>query len=267
MGRTARWLGCFIFWLSGCVLAMATDEQAVDVELVLAVDMSLSMTREELEIQRAGYESALTNPAVIRAIRSGLHGQVAITFVEWSGAGQQRVVVPWHLVAGEEDASRIAANLRAERELGWRRTSISGALQFAASLFDNNGFASQRRIIDISGDGPNNAGIPVTFARDSVIRQGIVINGLPLMTGLGYVSSLEFDDLDRYYEECVVGGPGSFVMPVRKWEEFAETVRRKLVLELSGGEPAPRIRLASGGVYDCLIGEKLWQQRRFQFGP
>lgn len=253
-------------FLASCA-AHAADEQAVDVELVLAVDMSLSMTRAELEIQRVGYAAALTSPAVIRAIQSGLHGQVAITFVEWSGTDQQRIVVPWHLVSSAADAQMIAERITAERQLGWRRTSISGALSFAASLFEGNGFSSSKRIIDISGDGPNNAGAPVLIARNAVLAEGITINGLPLMTAMGYMSALEFEDLDEYYRECVVGGPGSFVMPVISWEEFPETIRRKLVLELSGYTPPHRLRPVMAGGYDCLIGEKLWQQRRQYFSP
>ncbi len=267
MRRVATWLMTCAICMSLSIGAHPADEQPVDVQLVLAVDTSLSMTREELEIQRAGYASALTHPAVLAAIRTGFYGQVAMTFVEWSGTDQQRVVVPWHLVATREDAAVIAGQIRAERQPGWRRTSISSALQFAAQLFAGNGFSSDRKIIDLSGDGPNNAGVPVTFARDSVVRQGITINGLPLMTGLGYDTALEFEALDRYYEECVIGGPGAFVMPVAAWEEFAETVRRKLVLELSGAEPSPRMQRVSGAIYDCLVGEKLWQQRRFYFGP
>lgn len=264
-------------WMTGWLIAgaisllasaaQADDEQAVDVELVLAVDVSLSMTREELEIQRAGYASALTNPSVIAAMLGGYHGQIAITFMEWSGAGQQKIVVPWQLISSPQDAELVAALLHAERQPGWRRTSISGALQFAARQFEGNGFNSEKQIIDISGDGPNNSGIPVAFARDAVLRQGIVINGLPLMTGPDFMSVIQLDDLDHYYQECVIGGPGSFVMPVVSWQEFAETVRRKLVLELSGTMPRPRLIHASSSMYDCMIGEKLWQQRRGLFGP
>lgn len=268
MRRVARWLVACAAFLS-VTGALRADEQAVDVELVLAVDVSLSMMHEELEIQRAGYAAALSDPAVIDAMLGGLHGQVAITFVEWSGDGQHRIVVPWHLIASAEDARTVAEGIRSERPQGWRRTSISGAIGYSASLFEDNGFRSLKRIIDISGDGPNNDGGPVIAARDAAVERGIVINGLPLLTRMGFMSAFEIGDLDEYYRHCVIGGPGAFVMPVTAWEHFPETVRRKLVLELSGSLPAAIIRVAAGlATYDCLIGEKLWQQqRRILYGP
>ena len=250
----------------------AADDIPVDVELVLAVDLSLSMMPEELEIQRSGYAAALNDPAVVRAMLSGLRGRVAITFVEWAGFGDQAVVVPWQEISSIADAQRFAEQISARRRGGWRRTSLSGALAFSASLFDNNGFTSPRHIIDISGDGPNNDGPAVTLARDAAINRGITVNGLPLMTRIGLMSVFEIDDLDQYYSECVIGGPGSFVIPVFRWNQFLSAVRRKLVLELSGKMPdrdqKPRptrllnARLVSNH-YDCLIGEKLWEK---QFG-
>lgn len=252
----------------------AADETAVDVELVLAVDVSLSMMQEELEIQRAGYAAALRDPSVIDAMLGGLHGRVAITFVEWAGDGEQRVVVPWSVIEKPDDALVFAEGVRAERPLGWRRTSLSGALSFSASLFDDNGIKAMKRVIDVSGDGPNNSGGAVTSARDTVVAEGIVINGLPLMTRMGLMSAFDINDLDKYYKECVIGGPGAFMIPVSDWEQFPGAVRRKLVLELSGGSgpsatALPVLRVAEEiAPYDCEIGEKLWQmQRRTIYGP
>ncbi len=249
--------------------ARSAEDIPVDVELVLAVDLSLSMMPEELEIQRAGYSSALRDPAVIRAMLSGIHGRVAMTFVEWAGFGEQVVVIPWQLIASADDADRFADQLKSQRRSGWRRTSLSGALAFSASLFEENGFSSVRRIIDISGDGPNNDGPIVTLARDATVGRGITVNGLPLMTQIGLMGVFNIDDLDSYYQECVIGGPGSFVLPVVGWDQFASAVRRKLVLELSGRVPSrakdkrPQLigfHRTSGG-YDCLIGEKLWEMQ------
>ncbi len=236
----------------------------VDVELVLAVDVSRSMTPRELEIQRQGYAAALTSPDVIQAIQNGPNGQVALTFVEWAGTGSQRVIVDWTLVRGREDAEAFARQLAVQFDTSLRRTSISGALSFASGLFRGNGFTSLRQVIDISGDGPNNQGGPVVPARDRALAQGITINGLPLMTREGLGMQWHLDDLDRYYRHCVIGGPGAFVIPVLEWDHFPDAVRRKLILELVGRPRSKVWRMqysgAREGGYDCLIGEKIWDE-------
>lgn len=245
----------------------------VDAELVLAVDVSRSMTENELEIQRRGYAEALVSEDVISAITAGLIGQVAIQYVEWAGEYSQRVIVDWTVISGRREAETFAAKLTANFNSSMRRTSISGGINFAANSLDANEYVSNRRIIDVSGDGPNNQGAPVTLARDEALAKGIVINGLPLMTREGMGSPFQLDDLDLYYEHCVIGGPGSFVLPVLTWEEFPAAVRQKLILELAGRvlpetNPAPVIRVNSGATedgYDCLIGEKIWQQRRWMW--
>lgn len=262
MGRLATLLTACALIVLGQVAAAA--DEAVDVELLLSIDVSRSIEPEEYLIQRDGYVAALTHPQVVGAMLSGPYGRVALSVVEWAGATQQRVVVPWTLVASAEDAAAIAGQLANEQPVFWRRTSISAMLGFAASLFDNNGFTSQRQIIDVSGDGPNNDGPPVALARDAVLARGIVINGLPLLTRNISMRYFELDDLDQYYQDCVVGGPGSFVIPVTRWEDFAETVRRKLVLELSGAPPPARlIRVDTA---DCMIGERIWRDRMNLFG-
>ncbi len=244
----------------------AQDETVVDVELVLAVDVSLSMSQEEREIQRRGYAAAIADPSVIDAIAKGLHQRIAVTYLEWAGDTRHRVVMPWRLIASPDDARRVADELALAQSRGERRTSISGAMREAAKLFDGNGYRGMKRVIDISGDGPNNHGRPVLEARDAVVTQGIIINGLPLMTNGGLASSFNIKDLDAYYANCVIGGPGAFTVPVTEWTQFPEAVRRKLVLELAGGVPAAKlIRVAGSEPYDCLIGEKLWLQRRELF--
>ena len=246
----------------------AADETVVDVELALAVDVSLSMSIEELEIQRDGYASALTDPLVLSAIADGVHGKIAVTYFEWAGMGTQRVIIPWTLIAGREDAEAIASVLTALPPRLARRTSISGAIEFAASQFAENDFRGLKRVIDISGDGPNNMGPPVVSARDKAVSTGITINGLPLMTNGGLVSAFNIPDLDDFYTECVIGGPGSFMMPVNDWSQFPEAIRRKLVLELAGvdvPEPGrlPLVRVAAKEPYDCLVGERMWNNRSF----
>ncbi len=245
----------------------AAADEVVDVELVLAVDVSLSMQASELEIQRRGYSAGIADPSVWSAIRGGLHQKIAITYVEWAGRGQYRVVVPWTVIDGPEDALEVARIIGETPTGGLRRTSISSAIDISAGLFEENGIRGLKRVIDVSGDGPNNQGRPVADARDEAVAKGIIINGLPLMTRDGSpFSYFDIPDLDRFYSDCVIGGPGSFVLPVNEWSQFPEAVRRKLVLELAS-RPAtgylPVVKVADGETYDCLIGERMWQQRRF----
>ena len=254
--------------LAASVRADAQDE-VVDVELVLAVDVSLSMMPFELEIQRKGYAAAIADPSVVKAIQQGVHGRIAVTYLEWAGNFSHRQVVPWTIVASMADAKAFAASITSNSGRGMRRTSISGAIDQAASLFEANGIRGLKRVIDISGDGPNNQGRPVTQARDDAVAKGIVINGSPLMTlDSSPYGSFDIPDLDRYYADCVIGGPGAFMVPVDDWEQFPAAIRRKLVLELAGlPSPAPVVLAATGSEVDsrsdCMVGEKIWQ-RRFQ---
>ncbi|EKF20931.1 DUF1194 domain-containing protein [Nitratireductor pacificus] len=245
----------------------AQAQEAVDVELVLAVDVSLSMSAGELEIQRRGYAAALTHKEVIDAILDGAHGKIAITYFEWAGSLSQHVIVPWTVIASAEDAMLVAERLSARPPNSARRTSISGALQFAGDLFAESGFRGMRRVVDISGDGPNNQGVPVVAARDALTSAGITVNGLPLMTNGGLTSSFDVDDLDRYYRECVIGGPGAFMIPVNDWTQFPEAIRRKLVLELAwkSDESPPLLLAQAEGGYDCMIGEKMWRDRSWMW--
>ena len=252
---------------------LLADGREVDVELFLAVDVSRSMTPAELEIQRRGYAEALRSGDVAHAVASGLIGEVALTYVEWAGSHSQRIVVDWTLVRTRDDLAAFADRIETHFDPALRRTSISSVMAYAAESLDANVFHGLRRVIDISGDGPNNAGLAVTTARRKVLDQGITINGLPLMTRDGYGVQWHLDDLDLYYEHCVIGGPGAFVIPVREWSEFAEAVRRKLVLEIAGLVPPERLWLAQNigatpDGYDCLIGEKIWERnRRYWNGP
>ncbi|MBB4648880.1 hypothetical protein GGQ99_000602 [Aminobacter niigataensis] len=256
------------------MLGLASQSLAVeqvDVELVLAVDVSLSMSPDELEIQRHGYAAALTHERVLQAIAEGAHGKIAVTYVEWAGSTSQIVIVPWTVIANRADAERVIRQLTAKPPNSARRTSISSALEFGSDLFAESAFRGMKRVIDISGDGPNNQGPPVDLIRDGVVAQGITINGLPLMTNGGFSNAYDVEDLDRYYADCVIGGPGAFMIPVNEWSQFPEAIRRKLVMELAGpaspqwaAEEAayPPVVLAQARPrYDCLVGEKLWRDR------
>lgn len=260
----------------GFVPAAGAEDAAatVDVELVLAVDVSWSMDRGEQDIQRSGYVAAFRSPEVQRAILQGAYGRVAVTYVEWAGVLSQSVVVPWTLIDSAEAANTFAARLAAEEPDRQRRTSISGAIDAAVPMFEANAVTGLRRVIDVSGDGPNNQGRAVQAARDDAVAADITINGLPLMTSganLGYSFWATIPHLDTYYARCVIGGPGAFVIPVTDWGQFPDAVRRKLVLELAGGWPAPepappviRVADAAGGM-NCMIGEEQWQQRQQRY--
>lgn len=233
----------------------------VDLELVLAVDVSLSMDIEEQTLQREGYVRAFLDPVVIRAIESGLHGRIAVVYVEWAGAVSQFVTLNWTLIDGADAAAEFSALLAEAPISRLRRTSISGAIAFSASLFDGNGYEGLRQVIDISGDGPNNQGAPVDIARDAAVAAGITINGLPFLPGQrGPMSLFDLPQLDVYYHDCVIGGPGSFIIPVHSRQEFAEAIRNKLVLEIAGVEterPVPAA--ASAPRVPCDIGERQWR--------
>jgi hypothetical protein len=240
----------------GCDLAARVQPagaEPVDVELVLAVDVSDSMDAEEFALQRAGYVEALRHPDFIAAVRAGLHGRIALAYFEWAGAVREETRVPWQIIDGPETAHAFAAMLERRRIATFRATSISRALAYGAGLFGGNGFESRRKVIDVSGDGPNNAGTPVAAARDAAVAGGIVINGLPIMIR----PSPSAGEIDRYYADCVTGGPGSFVLPVRHVSQFATAIRRKLILEVSGGLPAARIvRTQASEPIDCERGER-----------
>lgn len=248
---------CAMFWMP---IAAAAEAIEVDVELALMVDVSRSMSPEEMEIQRRGYGEALVSDQVVGVIQNGFIGRIAITYVEWAGNGSQRVVVPWTIIDGRESAQAVADKLTESFPVGLMHTSISGALRFAIDDMRDNAFDGLRRVIDVSGDGPNNIGAPVTHARDAAVAEGIVINGLPLMTW-DENSRFGIPDLDVYYRACVIGGPGGFVIPVTDWEDFPRAVRQKLVLELAGPVSVLAAQHAPAD-YDCLIGEKL--RRRLQ---
>lgn len=242
------------------------QEIEVDLELVLLVDVSRSMTPRELEIQRRGYAEALRSTAVFEAVQSGLLQSVALTYVEWSGT--QEVVIDWRVVQSRADLAAFADVLTTRFEPALRRTSISGALTFAAHLLETNSYDGLRQVIDVSGDGPNNQGPNVVEARDAVLAKGIIINGLPLMTREGMGTAWHLENLDIYYRSCVIGGPGSFVIPVTDWDDFAEAVQRKLVLEMVSRPPTHQVvpvQSVARDPTDCQVGEKIWQDRRLDW--
>ncbi|SEA84727.1 Protein of unknown function [Rubrimonas cliftonensis] len=239
----------------------------VDVALVLAVDISLSMDGAEQRAQREGYIAALSDPAVMDAIARGRRGRIAVAYVEWGGPWTQRVVAPWTVIAGPDDAQAVIEELRFADIATSRGTSITAALDFATGLLAEAPPAD-RRVIDISGDGPNNMGGPVTQARDRALAAGVEVNGLPLMLGPPD-PIFSVPDLDIYYQDCVVGGPLALVIPVLGVERFASAIRQKLILEIAAPAPRPPADVgttpaaapAAAGT-DCAIGEKLYERWR-----
>jgi len=236
---------------------------AVDVELVIAVDVSYSMDPEEQALQREGYVQALTSREFMQALREGAHGKIAITYFEWAGEFDQKIVMPWRLIEGPESADSVAAEIARAPYRRASRTSISGGLLFAKPLFDNSGYRGLRRVIDVSGDGANNAGPLIVPTREEVLTAGITINGLPIMLKRPMRGTMDIENLDAYYEDCVIGGPGAFVVPIRERSQFIEATRNKLVLEISGRQPAPRVTPASSQAprISCTIGEQMWRDR------
>jgi hypothetical protein len=244
--------------------ARAGAPMPVDVELVLAVDISYSMDFDELALQREGYITALTSKDFIDAIRNGPHGKIALIYIEWAGSHEQTIVVPWTLIDSKAAAEAFAAKLQAAPIRRTYRTSISSGLIFSAAQFGTAEFKGLRRVIDVSGDGTNNQGPLIEPTRDEIIAKGIVINGLPLQLKAPAGSMLDIADLHVYYEDCVIGGPGSFVIPVRDRTQFINAVRQKLIMEVSGITPAPiatRIPAVSPPRISCTIGEQMWLQR------
>jgi Protein of unknown function (DUF1194) len=247
----------------GRQLADKETTPSVDVELVLAVDVSYSMDMDELAIQREGYAQAIVSKEFLQALKSGPNGKISVTYFEWAASSDQKIIIPWRLIDGPETADAVANEIMKTPIRRASRTSISGAINFAMPLFDENPHRGLRRVIDISGDGPNNEGPPVVSARDAAVEKGIVINGLPIMVKEPSYSTMDIDNLDFYYEDCVIGGPGSFVVTIKDRDKFKEAIRTKLLLEVAGRTPERRVIPVAGQEprVNCRVGEKIWSDR------
>jgi len=215
-------------------LVAAEAQTSVDLQLVLAVDASGSVSEERFQLQQQGYVAAFRNPRLLEAIRAGSAGAIAVTMVQWTGPALQIQVMPWMRIDSPASMQRVADTINLiPRQLFGGGTSISGAIDHALSLFPSSTFSSVRRIIDISGDGANNRGRPAEAARDDAVRAGVGINGLPIL-------ALE-PDLEQYYLQHVIGGPGAFVVAAKSYETFADAVLKKLVTEVAAAT-ANRLR-------------------------
>jgi hypothetical protein len=245
-------------------LADAADSRpSVDIELVIAVDVSYSMDLDELAVQREGYALAIVSKEFLQALGNGPNSKIAVTYFEWSASSDQKIIIPWRVIDGPETADAVANEIMKTPVRRGSRTSISGAIYFALPLFAENPYRGLRRVIDISGDGPNNNGAPIAEARATALEKGITINGLPIMVKEPSYSTMDIDNLDWYYEDCVIGGAGSFVVSIKDRDKFREAIRAKLVLEVAGRMPERRtVPVAEKEPrVSCLIGEKIWQER------
>jgi uncharacterized protein DUF1194 len=245
--------GCAAVAAAFIAFALATTEPparaapgapAVDVALVLAADVSRSINDEEFGLQRRGYAAAIASSRLLEAIRSGPHAAIAVSFIEWAGEGEQKTVVDWTLIRGEADARQFAATLLAAPRSFVGRTAIGSAIDFSMGLLAENGFAADRQVIDVSGDGTSNQGRSVTEARDAALKAGVTINGLAIFNQRaaaegGYLAlhTNPPGGLAQYYHDNVIGGPGAFVLPIDDFRSFGEAMVHKLVSEVASLAP------------------------------
>jgi len=224
MSQLRRHLTCALLIAFAAVPALA--QNGVDLQLVLAVDASGSVDQVRFELQKQGYVAAFRHGHVLQAIRSGPNRAIAVTMLQWTGPALQVQVVGWSRVGEAQSAAAFAnAIAAAPRQLFGGGTSISGAIDYAGTLFAKSPFRAGRRVIDVSGDGSNNRGRPANLARDEAGAAGLGINGLPIL-------ALE-PDLDRYYYDHVIGGPGAFVVAAQSYETFADAILKKLITEIA----------------------------------
>ncbi len=279
IGKSSGWM---ISALLGAILGLApwpspaAAAEPVDLELVIATDVSQSIDDEEALLQREGIAAAFRSKHVIRAVRSGFLRRIAVAYIDYSSALFNKIVVDWRIVGDRKSAEAFAdALLKAPLTFG-RRTSISDAVEHAARMIEANDFEGTRRVIDVSGDGPNNSGRLVDQVRDDTVAKRITINGLPIVNDRGRFNTRYYlPDLDKYYRGCVIGGAGAFIVVATDFKDFARAIRRKLVLEIAAaaGEirrsrsgfvvkasAHSRLRASgSGGGYEkgCDIGERM----------
>lgn len=274
-GSISRAVALALLFLAAGQPRAGLAARAVDLELVLAVDVSGSIDEEEAVLQRNGYIAAFRDPEVIRAITGGILGRIAVAYYEWAGYGHMRIIADWTVIRDARSAHAFAAELTKTPPRTAARTAIGDAIANGVPLFDRNDIEGTRRVIDVSGDGPNNWGQEVAPARDMAVAAGITINGLPIVNDrpspFGWPPMA---DLDLYYRRCVIGGPGAFVVVANSFQSFATAVRKKLILEIAGRTPPSRFGASTASLLQrvqssaprvepsCNIGEQRWRRRR-----
>jgi hypothetical protein len=223
------------FAVAGAALA---DDEKVDLVLVLAADISRSVDDRKFRLQRDGYASAITDPRVVRAMTAGATGRIALSFLEWASDSEQVTIIDWTLVGSEAQAEGVARRIREAPRAFMGRTSISAAIDYSMSALARSPYAGPRRVIDVSGDGTNNSGRPVTVARDAAVSQGVTINGLVILSEVPLPTNPLHTHppggLTAYYENNVIGGPGAFVLEAEGFEAFGQLLISKLIKEIAG---------------------------------
>ncbi len=233
----------FLILFGGALLSPLTTEAAsnpekVDLELVLATDVSRSIDEEEAALQREGTAAAFRSPEIVKAIQAGNLGKIAVAYIDWSIEGLNKIVIEWRVIRDRASAEAFSSDLLGAAPTFGNRTSISSALAMATEMIESNNYDGTQKDIDVSGDGPNNAGEQLGPVRDMTIAKGITINGLPIITEGGRFNGPGFSaDIDKYYAACVIGGRGAFVVVARGFQDFATAVRHKLILEISSLDP------------------------------
>ena len=256
--------------LAGLCLAQtqssARPNEDVDLALVIATDVSYSVDENEARFQRQGAVAAFRNPEVVKAIQSGARGRIAVAYIDFATIGTNKVIAGWHVVHDRASAGAFADILEAAPRTLGVNTSISSGIEMAVNLLETSGYTAGKRMIDVSGDGPNNEGHLVDRVRDDVVAKGIVINGLPIMTPADQFDIYYLADLDKYYAGCVIGGPGSFIQVAHGFEDLERALRRKLIQEISSAAPRPLLmkvaavsQRSSHPAYEkgCDIGERM----------
>jgi hypothetical protein len=229
------------------LMTLATASRAaedVDLLLVMAADVSRSIDSNKFNLQRNGYAAAITNPRVIEAIRSGRHGKIAVTFVEWSGVASQKVIIDWTVIGDAKSAQDFSSQvIEAQRPFA-DRTSISAGIDFALAQFERSPYAAGRHVIDVSGDGTNNSGRDVTVARDDAVAKGVTINGLVILSETPLAWNADHTNppggLGNYYRDNVIGGSGAFVLVAQNFEAFGQAIISKLIAEIAAAPAAAR---------------------------
>lgn len=265
-----RWLAGICALAAGLAVQPGEAAEQVDLELVITTDVSYSVDDMEARMQREGAVSAFRSPEVVKAIKAGSLGKIAVTYIDFSNANASRVVVDWQVIHDQATAEAFADAIAVARKTDGVQTSIASGIELAARLIEENDFEGVKKVIDVSGDGPNNEGRRVDHVRDEVIAKGYIINGLPIVTEADKFDVYYLPDLDKYYAGCVIGGPGSFIQVANGFSDLARALRRKLVLEISDAakaSPDPLFVKAAAGprapapraVYErgCDIGERM----------
>ncbi len=238
LARAATCLTAAVALFLSALAVQAQEKEPVDLELILMVDASGSVDHDEFTLQRYGYITAFRNPRVASAIRSGPHGKIAVSYVEWTGPFLQTPVVDWTVLSDPASIEAFVQVLeRTPRQLYTGGTAVGHAILYGANSIAGNRFQGTRRVIDVSGDGPTNRGIPAALARDQVVAQGFTVNGLPILT--------DYSALEGYYLDNVIGGPGAFVIPARSFQDFNAAILTKLIREIADIEDAERVQAAS----------------------